>query len=284
MKLLRYGEPGHEKPGCLDADANIRDLSHIINDIAGNDLEAETLNHLRSLKLETLPLVASPQRIGACVNQVGKFICIGLNYADHAQETGAEIPSEPVVFLKATSAISGPNDPIVIPHGSTKTDWEVELGIVIGKKGKHIKEENANAHIAGYCVINDVSERHFQKYNTSQWAKGKSCDTFGPLGPWLVTADEIPQPQRLSLWLEVDGKRQQDGSSSDMIFKVPYLISYLSRFFTLYPGDIISTGTPAGVGAAHKPEAIFLKEGQTVKLGITGLGEQNHLVITEKML
>lgn len=283
MKLLRYGEYGQEKPGCLDAKGNIRDLSRIIPDIANKALGPTELDYLRSLKLDELPIIDKNVRLGSCVNQVGKFICIGLNYIDHAKETGAAIPTEPVVFLKATSAISGPHDPIVIPYESQQTDWEVELGIVIGKQGKHIKEKHARDYIAGYCLIDDVSERNFQKINTSQWAKGKSCDTFGPIGPWLVTQDEITDPQKLSLWLEVDGKRYQDGNTADMIFGIDYLISYLSRFFTLYPGDIISTGTPSGVGMGQKPNPIFLKPGQSVKLGITHLGEQTHLTTAEKI-
>ncbi|RDI43775.1 fumarylacetoacetate hydrolase family protein [Aquicella lusitana] len=284
MKLVRYGDPGREKPGCLDKAGCLRDLSHLISDIAGDALSPAKLAELSKLETESLPLVENQPRLGPCVHQVGKFLCIGLNYEDHAKETGVENPSEPVVFLKATSAITGPYDPIVIPHGSTHTDWEVELGVVIGKRAKHVPLGKAGDYIAGYCVINDVSERHFQKHNTSQWAKGKSCDTFGPIGPWLVTSDEIADPQQLSLWLEVDGKRYQDGHTSKMIFDVKHLVSYLSRFFTLYPGDIISTGTPAGVGYAQKPEAIYLKPGQTVRLGITGLGEQKHKTTAEDIL
>lgn len=282
MKLLRYGNPGNEKPGCLDSEGCIRDLSHIIPDLSGHILAIE-YKTLQQIKIENLPIIENAPRLGPCITNVGKFICIGLNYADHALETNSAIPSEPVVFLKATSAICGPHDPTMIPHHSTQTDWEVELGVVIGKAAKHVKEQNALDYIAGYCIINDISERHFQKHNTTQWAKGKSCDTFGPIGPWLVTPEEINNPHHLSLWLEVDGQRYQNSNTKHMIFKIPFLISYLSRFFTLHPGDIISTGTPAGVGLAQKPQAIYLKPGQTVKLGITGLGEQIHRTIQEEV-
>jgi ureidoglycolate lyase len=283
MKLLRYGNKGHEKPGCLDQQGNIRDLSSIIPDINGDTLSPAVLDKLHNLQIDSLPLVKNNPRLGPCVDQVGKFMCIGRNYLDHAKETGADAPSEPVLFLKATSSISGPNDPIVIPYDSTHTDWEVELGLVIGKHAKRIKEENAFDYVAGYCLINDVSERHYQLQGTGQWTKGKSCDTFGPIGPWLVTRDEIPDPQTLSLWLEVDGERHQNDNTSHMIFHIKHLISYLSHFFTLYPGDIISTGTPAGVGHGHKPEPIYLRPGQTVHLGIAGLGEQTHVTVAEQI-
>jgi len=282
MKLLRYGEPGHEKPGCLDQNGSIRDLSAHIADINGETLSPSSLEKLRRLDIEKLPLVKAETRLGPCVHHVGKFMCIGRNYVEHAKETGAEAPSEPVLFLKANSAISGPDDPIIIPRDSHHTDWEVELGVIIGKPAKRIKEENALDYIAGYCVINDVSERRLQLEGTGQWTKGKSCDTFGPIGPWLVTKDEISDPQQLSLWLEVDGHRYQDDTTSHMIFNVKHIICYLSQFFTLHPGDIISTGTPAGVGHGQKPQAVYLHPGQTVRLGITGLGEQTHMTVAEK--
>lgn len=281
MKLLRYGPVGSEKPGCLDAHGQIRDLSHLIPDIAGDVLSPEGLNFLRGVEPESLPLVASGARIGPCVGRVGKFICIGLNYVDHAAEAGLKAPSEPVVFLKATSAISGPNDPIIIPTGSTQTDWEVELGIVIGMPAKRISRAQALQHVAGYCLINDVSERTLQLKGTGQWTKGKSCDSFGPIGPWLVTPDEIADPQQLSLWLDVDGKRYQDSNTKQMVFDIAYIVSYLSNFFTLHSGDVISTGSPAGVGLGQKPNPIYLKAGQAVRLGATGLGEQNHLTVDE---
>jgi 2-keto-4-pentenoate hydratase/2-oxohepta-3-ene-1,7-dioic acid hydratase in catechol pathway len=281
MKLLRYGEKGQEKPGFLDAQGRIRDLSQLLPDWYGNYLHPDAIAELKKMDVEKFPVIENVQRLGPCIAQTGKFICIGLNYEDHARETGTPIPDEPVVFLKATSAISGPHDPIIIPHQSTKTDWEVELGIIIGRQAKHISEKDAPKIIAGFCVINDVSERHFQKFNTSQWAKGKSCDSFGPIGPWCVTPDQIPDPQSLSLWLEVDNVRHQQGNTRDMIFPINFIVSYLSRYFTLYPGDIISTGTPAGVGFAHKPSAIYLTPGQTVHLSVEGLGEQTHQTIAE---
>lgn len=278
MKLLRYGQPGEERPGTLDAQGKLRDLSGVIDDIGGNVLLPESLNKLRELDPASLPLVEGHPRLGACVGNVGKFICIGLNYADHAAETGAEIPKEPVVFSKWTSAIVGPNDAVEIPRDSQKTDWEVELGVVIGKGGRYISETDALSHVAGYCVINDVSEREFQIERGGTWDKGKGCDTFGPLGPWLVTADEIPEPNKLHLWLEVDGKRYQDGNTSTMIFTVPEIISYLSRFMSLQPGDVISTGTPPGVGMGQKPP-VYLRAGQEIRLGIEGLGEQRQKTI-----
>ena len=282
MKLLRFGNPGSERPGVLDNDGRLRDLSQYINDLRGDALLPESLARLRQLDLYSLPLVEGNPRIGACVGGIGKFICIGLNYADHAAETGADIPQEPVVFSKWTSAVVGPNDNVIIPRGSQKTDWEVELGVVIGKGGRYIDERDAMQHVAGYCVINDVSEREYQIEGGGTWDKGKGCDTFGPTGPWLVTADEIPDPNALNLWLEVDGKRYQDGNTRTMIFKVPYIISYLSRFMSLQPGDVISTGTPPGVGMGQKPQPVYLRAGQTIRLGIEGLGEQQQLTVEDK--
>ncbi|MFP8439736.1 fumarylacetoacetate hydrolase family protein [Klebsiella aerogenes] len=282
MKLLRFGNPGSECPGVLDNDGRLRDLSQYISDLRGDALLPESLARLRQLDLYSLPLVEGNPRIGACVGGIGKFICIGLNYADHAAETGADIPQEPVVFSKWTSAVVGPNDNVIIPRGSQKTDWEVELGVVIGKGGRYIDERDAMQHVAGYCVINDVSEREYQIERGGTWDKGKGCDTFGPTGPWLVTADEIPDPNALNLWLEVDGKRYQDGNTRTMIFKVPYIISYLSRFMSLQPGDVISTGTPPGVGMGQKPQPVYLRAGQTIRLGIEGLGEQQQLTVEDK--
>ncbi|HDS4335876.1 TPA: fumarylacetoacetate hydrolase family protein [Klebsiella aerogenes] len=282
MKLLRFGNPGSERPGVLDNDGRLRDLSQYISDLRGDALLPESLARLRQLDLYSLPLVEGNPRIGACVGGIGKFICIGLNYADHAAETGADIPQEPVVFSKWTSAVVGPNDNVIIPRGSQKTDWEVELGVVIGKGGRYIDERDAMQHVAGYCVINDVSEREYQIERGGTWDKGKGCDTFGPTGPWLVTADEIPDPNALNLWLEVDGKRHQDGNTRTMIFKVPYIISYLSRFMSLQPGDVISTGTPPGVGMGQKPQPVYLRAGQTIRLGIEGLGEQQQLTVEDK--
>lgn len=278
MKLLRYGEPGAERPALVDAQGNLRDLTNVIDDLAGSALSPASLDKLRQLNVDALPKVAGTPRIGACVGNVGKFICIGLNYADHAAETGAEIPKEPVIFSKWTSAIVGPNDDIEIPRDSVKTDWEVELGVVIGKGGRYISEADALSHVAGYCVINDVSEREFQIERGGTWDKGKGCDTFGPLGPWLVTTDEIPDANQLSMWLEVDGKRYQNGNTNTMIFKVPEIISYLSRFMSLQPGDVISTGTPPGVGMGQKPP-VYLRAGQQIRLGIEGLGEQRQTTI-----
>jgi 2-keto-4-pentenoate hydratase/2-oxohepta-3-ene-1,7-dioic acid hydratase in catechol pathway len=277
MKLLRYGPPGREKPGLLDSNGEIRDLSGIVQDIAGDVLSPSTLTKLASLDPAKLPHVPADSRLGACVGSVGKFICIGLNYSDHAAESNLPIPAEPVVFGKWTSAIVGPNDDIEIPRGATKTDWEVELGVVIGQYGRYIDEQDALLHVAGYCVIHDVSEREFQLERGGTWDKGKGCDTFGPLGPWLVTREEIPDPQGLGMWLEVDGKRYQNGNSSHMIFRIPRLISYLSGMMSLHPGDVISTGTPAGVGLGMKPP-LFLKPGNSVRLGIDGLGEQRQNV------
>lgn len=278
MKLLRYGQPGQERPAALDADGQIRDLSGIIADLASEALLPESLYRLKQLDLNRLPQVNGHQRFGPCVGQVGKFICIGLNYADHAAESGVAVPSEPVVFMKATSAICGPDDDVVIPRGSEKTDWEVELGVVIGRAAKYISEADALSHVAGYCVVNDVSERAFQLEGTGQWVKGKSADTFGPVGPWLVTTDEVPDPQSLDMWLEVDGHRFQHGSTRTMVFGVAYLVSYLSRFMSLQPGDIISTGTPPGVGMGQRPP-VYLRPGSIVRLGIKGLGQQSQRVV-----
>ena len=275
MKLLRYGLPGQEKPGVLDAQGRVRDLSGHIADVGGTALLPQQLQVLRALNLESLPLVAgTPQqdlRLGACVAGVGKFICIGLNYSDHAAESGMQVPPEPVVFNKWTSAMCGPDDAVEIPRGSLKTDWEVELGVVIGQGGRYISEADALSHVAGYCVINDVSEREYQLERSGTWDKGKGCDTFGPTGPWLVTADEIPDPQALGMWLDVDGKRFQNGSTSTMVYGVAHLVSYLSRFMSLQSGDVISTGTPPGVGMGQKPP-LYLRAGQTMRLGIEGLG------------
>ncbi|WP_322104563.1 ureidoglycolate lyase [Paraburkholderia sp. J41] len=276
MKLLRYGPKGHEKPGLLDAQGGIRALSGAVADIAGDVLSDAGLAQLRSIDPETLPLVGDNPRIGPCVGQIGKMVCIGLNYADHAAESGMPVPAEPVVFNKWTSAIVGPNDDIEIPRGSKKTDWEVELGVVIGKYAKNVSEAEALDYVAGYCVINDVSEREWQIERGGQWDKGKGFDTFGPTGPWLVTRDEVPDPQNLSMWLEVDGHRYQNGSTRTMIFTVAKLVSYLSQCMSLQPGDVISTGTPPGVGMGVKPSPVYLKAGQTVRLGIEGLGEQTQ--------
>jgi ureidoglycolate lyase/2,4-diketo-3-deoxy-L-fuconate hydrolase len=280
MKLVRFGNPGQEKPGIVDAAGSIRSLAGIIDDIAGTSLSAVSLDKLRALDVNSLPRVDAGARLGPCVGRIGKVMCIGLNYSEHAAETGAAIPKEPILFMKATSAIVGPNDDIRIPRGSTQTDWEVELGVVIGEPAKYVSEEEALKFVAGYCVSHDVSERSFQKDRGGQWTKGKSCDTFGPLGPWLVTKDQVPDPQNLKLWLDVDGKRRQDGSTRTMIFGVAKLVSYLSQFFTLQPGDIISTGTPSGVGMGMKPP-VFLRAGQTVRLGVEGLGEQQQRVTAD---
>jgi 2-keto-4-pentenoate hydratase/2-oxohepta-3-ene-1,7-dioic acid hydratase in catechol pathway len=275
MKLLRYGAPGQEKPGILSSNGEIRDLSEIIPDLAGQSLLPEAIEKLRNTDISRLPKVAAQPRIGPCVGSVGKFICIGLNYSDHAKESGMPVPVEPVVFMKATSSICGPDDGVVIPRGSKKTDWEVELGVVIGKPAKYVDEAQALSHVAGYCVINDVSERAFQLEGTGQWVKGKSADTFGPIGPWLVTTDEIPDPQNLEMWLEVDGHRYQSGSTKTMVFGVAHLISYLSRFMSLRTGDVISTGTPPGVGHGQKPP-VYLRPGNRIQLGIHGLGQQTQ--------
>jgi 2-keto-4-pentenoate hydratase/2-oxohepta-3-ene-1,7-dioic acid hydratase in catechol pathway len=279
VKLLRYGPKGREKPGILDREGKIRDLSAHVPDIAGTALLPESLKKLAALNPAELPLATGDLRIGPCVGKIGKFVCIGLNYADHAAETGAPIPKEPIIFMKATSAVVGPNDEVEIPKGAQKTDWEVELGVVIGKNAKYVPENHAMDYVAGYCVINDVSEREFQIERGGQWDKGKGCDTFGPTGPWLVTKDEVPDPHNLAMWLEVDGHRYQNGSTRTMIFNVPKLVSYLSHFMSLQPGDVISTGTPPGVGMGQKPSPIYLKAGQTMRLGIEGLGEQQQRVV-----
>ncbi len=277
MKLLRYGPAGEEKPGLLDADGTIRDLSGEVDDVAGSALMPEVLDRLRRIDPTSLPAVEGSPRLGPCVGQVGKFVAIGLNYYDHARETGMEPPKEPIVFSKYTSCIVGPNDDVVLPRGSVKGDWEVELGFVIGKHTKYVSEAEALDHIAGYCVVNDVSEREFQIERSGQWVKGKSCDTFGPTGPWLVTRDEVPDPQNLNLWLDLNGERQQAGSTATMIFPVAHIVSYLSQFMSLQPGDIVCTGTPPGVGLGQKPPR-FLKAGDVMRLGIDGLGEQESTV------
>ena len=278
MKLLRVGAKGAEKPAILAADGSIRDLSGIVSDIGGETLTPDGLAKVASANIEALPRLDSSERIGPCVANVGKFICIGLNYADHAAETGAKIPEEPIIFMKATSAIIGPNDDVIIPKNAIKPDWEVELGVVIGKEARYVEEADAFDHVAGYCLVNDVSERHFQTERGGTWDKGKGCDTFGPIGPWLVTRDEVPDPQNLSMWLEVDGKRYQNGSTKTMIFGVARVVSYVSQFMSLQPGDIISTGTPPGVGMGIKPEPVWLKPGNVMRLGIEGLGEQTQNV------
>jgi ureidoglycolate lyase len=278
MKLLRIGAKGAEKPAILAEDGTIRDLSGVVGDIAGQALTPEGLAKIRATDIGVLPKLDANQRIGACVGNVGKFICIGLNYADHAAETGAAIPAEPIIFMKATSAIVGPNDDVIIPKNAIKPDWEVELGVVIGKEARYVDEADAMDHVAGYCVINDVSERHFQTERGGTWDKGKGCDTFGPTGPWLVTRDEVADPQNLKMWLEVDGKRYQNGSTTTMIFGVAHVVSYVSQFMSLQPGDIISTGTPPGVGMGIKPEPVWLKPGNVMRLGIEGLGEQQQNV------
>lgn len=278
MKLLRVGPQGHEKPAALDANGTLRDLSAHVADIGGAALSPASLDALRAVDLASLPELAADSRIGACVGAVGKIICVGLNYSDHAIESGMAIPSEPVLFLKPTSALCGPHDDVEIPRGAEKTDWEVELGIVIGKTAKYVSEADALEHVAGYCVVNDVSERAFQLERGGQWDKGKAHDTFAPLGPWLVTADEVADPQDLSLWLEVDGHRYQDGSTRTMIFGVAHLVSYISQFMSLHPGDVISTGTPPGVGFGQRPQ-VYLRAGQVMTLGISGLGEQRQRTV-----
>jgi ureidoglycolate lyase len=279
MKLLRYGPKGQEKPGLLDAEGQIRDLSKVVDDIAGNTLTEAGQAKLRAVDVATLPVVDGNPRIGPCVGRVGKMVCIGLNYADHAAESNLPVPTEPVIFNKWTSAICGPNDDVEIPRNSVKTDWEVELGVVIGKEAKYVDEANALDYVAGYCVINDVSEREWQLEHGTQWDKGKGFDTFGPIGPYVVTKDEVADPQKLDLWLEVDGKRYQNGNTKTMVFTVAQLVAYLSKVMSLQPGDVISTGTPPGVGMGVKPNAVYLKAGQTMKLGIQGLGEQTQKTV-----
>ncbi|GIT88311.1 fumarylacetoacetate hydrolase family protein [Roseobacter sp. OBYS 0001] len=278
MKLVRYGDAGAEKPGMLDAEGVLRDLFGHVNDIAGDVLSDAGLEKLRAIDPASLPVVDGNPRIGPCVGNIGKFMCIGLNYSDHAAETGAAIPEHPILFFKANSAVVGPNDDVSMPRGSTHTDWEVELGVVIGTTAKYVSKENALDHVAGYCVINDVSERHFQTQLTGQWTKGKSCDTFGPTGPWLVTRDEVADPQALDMWLDVNGKRMQTGTTSTMIFTVAEIIEHLSGLMTLHPGDVITTGTPPGVGMGIKPEPVYLKKGDVMELWIEGLGKQRQTV------
>lgn len=277
MKLVRYGAMGAEKPGIVDADGTVRDLSGHVSDITGATLDDATLDKLRAIDTASLPVVDAGTRIGACVGNIGKFMCIGLNYADHAAETGATIPEHPILFMKANSAIQGPDDDVIMPRGSVKSDWEVELGVVIGKTAKYVSEEDALDYVAGYCLCNDVSERTFQAELTGQWTKGKSCDTYGPTGPWMVTRDEIEDPQNLGMWLDVNGQRMQTGNTKTMIFTVAQCISHLSQLFTLHPGDVISTGTPPGVGLGKKPP-VFLKDGDVMELGIDGLGTQRQNV------
>ncbi|MTI02777.1 fumarylacetoacetate hydrolase family protein [Roseibium sp. RKSG952] len=278
MKLLRYGPRGAEKPGMLASDGTVRDLSDLVDDISGETLGDAVLEKLRTVDVASLPVVDGDPRIGPCVGNVGKFICIGLNYADHAAESGMELPAEPVIFFKATSAIVGPNDTVEIPRGSVKTDWEVELGAVIGKEAKYISEDEALDHVAGYCIVNDLSERDFQLHRSGQWVKGKSADTFGPIGPWLVTRDEVPDPQDLPMYLEVNEHRYQNGSTRTMHFGVATVISHLSQFMSLQPGDVISTGTPPGVGMGQDPQ-IYLQPGDKMELGIEGLGVQRQDVV-----
>ena len=278
MKLMRYGAKGAEKPALIDANGAVRDLSGVLPDITGATLSKDSLASLAALDIGSLPVVDYPGRIAPPWKGVGKFLCVGLNYADHAAESGMAVPSEPVLFMKASSAISGANDAVVMPQDSKKSDWEVELGVVIGTTARYVSVDDALSHVAGYCVVNDLSEREYQLERGGQWDKGKGCDTFGPIGPWLVTADEVADPQNLGLWLEVNGKRVQDGNTKTMVFGVANLVSYISRFMTLYPGDIISTGTPPGVGMGQKPSAVYLKPGDTMRLGIEGLGEQRQTV------
>jgi 2-keto-4-pentenoate hydratase/2-oxohepta-3-ene-1,7-dioic acid hydratase in catechol pathway len=278
LKLVRFGSAGAERPGLVLADGSIADLSSVVPDLAGDSLSPDSLKKLASLDAAKLPKAPAGARLGACVGNVGKFIAIGLNYADHAAETGAKIPAEPIVFMKATSCIVGPNDTVRKPRGSIKMDWEVELGVVIGSVTRYVSEADAPKHIAGYCVINDLSERHFQLERGGQWDKGKGCDTFGPLGPWLVTSDEVGDPANLSMWLDVNGTRRQNGSTRTMIFKPAFLVSYLSQFMSLHPGDVITTGTPPGVGMGIKPDPIFLNVGDVMELGIEKLGQQKQVV------
>ncbi len=279
MKLIRYGAAGQERPGLIDAQGRMRDLSAHVPDITGATIAPETLARLAAIDPASLPLVQGQPRIGACVGGVGKMICVGLNYSDHAAESGMPIPAEPVLFMKATSAIVGPNDDVEIPPRAEKVDWEVELGVVIGKTARYVSKADALDYVAGYCIVNDVSERAYQLERGGQWDKGKGCDTFGPMGPWLVTRDEVPDAQALQMWLEVDGKRYQDGNTRTMIFDVPTVVSYISQFMSLQPGDVISTGTPPGVGLGQKPNPVYLTVGQTMRLGITGLGEQQQKTV-----
>lgn len=281
MKLLRYGEKGQEKPGLLDSNGNIRDLSEKLPDLSSETLNNKLLEDLKKIDVESLPIVEGNPRIGACIHKPGKFLCIGLNYSDHAAETGAEVPAEPVLFTKATSAVTGPYDNIIQPLNSTKLDWEVELGFIVGKEARYVKEDEAMDYIAGYCVVNDVSERQFQLERCGTWDKGKGCDSFGPIGPYLVTKDEVSDPANLHMWLKVNGKTFQDGSTSTMVFKPAFLLSYLSQFMSLQAGDIVTTGTPPGVGMGQKPP-VYLKPGDCVELGIDGLGSQKQTVVAYK--
>ena len=274
MKLVRFGDPGKERPGLVDRQGRIRDLSAHVSDIARDTLSSSNLSNIAALDWDSLPLVPTDERLGPCVGHVGKMICVGLNYSDHAAESNMPVPSEPVLFMKATSAIVGPYDAVEIPPGAQKVDWEVELGVVVGRQARYVTRERALDYVAGYCIVNDVSERAYQLERGGQWDKGKGCDTFGPLGPWLVTRDEVPDPQALEMWLEVDSKRYQNGNTKTMIFDVATLVSSISRFMSLQPGDVISTGTPPGVGMGQKPEPVYLRPGQTMRLGIAGLGEQ----------
>ena len=276
MKLLRVGAKGAEKPAILHTDGTYRDLTSVVSDINGATIGPDGLAKIAAADHGSLPVLDQGSRIGPCVGNVGKFMCIGLNYADHAAETGSPIPAEPILFMKATSSIIGPNDDVILPKNTLKPDWEVELGVVIGKEAKYIEEKDALDYVAGYCVVNDLSERHFQIERGGQWTKGKSADTFGPIGPWLVTKDEVADPQNLKMWLEVDGHRYQNGSTKTMIFGVAHVVAYLSQFMSLQPGDVITTGTPPGVGMGIKPEPVWLKPGQTMHLGIEGLGEQRQ--------
>ena len=278
MKLMRYGAKGSEKPGLLDGEGQVRDLSRLTPDITAAMLTPDGLRKLAEIDVKSLPVVSNPGRIAPPYSGMGKFICVGLNYADHAADSGLPVPAEPVLFTKAISALMGCNDPVVLPQGSVKSDWEVELGIVIGATARYVSEADAMKHVAGYCVVNDISEREYQLERGGTWDKGKGCDTFGPVGPWLVTADEVPDPQNLDMWLEVNGRRFQNGSTRTMIFGVAQLVSYISRFMTLYPGDLISTGTPPGVGMGCKPSPVYLKPGDTMRLSISGLGEQSQTV------
>ena len=279
MKLLRVGAPGLEKPAILHTDGTYRDLSSVVPDITGATIGADSLARIKAADAGKLPVLAAGSRIGPCVGNVGKFICVGLNYADHAAESGMQVPPEPVLFMKATSAIIGPNDQVIIPRNSTKADWEVELGVIIGKEARYVDEKDSFDYVAGYCVVNDLSERAFQKERAGQWVKGKSADTFGPIGPWLVTADEVADPQNLKMFLEVNGHRYQNGSTKTMVYGVRTLVSYISQFMSLQPGDVISTGTPPGVGEGVKPTSVFLHGGETMHLGIEGLGEQTQKTV-----
>ena len=283
MKLVRYGDAGAEKPGLIDASGVLRDLSGHLSDIDGKALGRAALERLRELAPDSLPAIKGSPRLGACVGSVGKLICIGLNFHEHAKETGNPLPEHPIVFMKATSAINGPFDNVVLPRGSQHTDWEIELGVVIGETAKYVEAKDALSHVAGYCVVNDVSERFYQTKLTGQWTKGKSCDTFGPIGPWLVTADEIADPQSLAMTMDVNGERMQTGNTSDMIFKVREIIAHLSSLMTLHPGDVIATGTPPGVGSGKKPEAIFLRAGDRMAGSVEGLGRQEQTVVSDPL-